>query len=330
MSKLSLSLATTPYDHVSDLTSGRIDVEGIDLTCLHLQTEEVFFRTVVYGDFDISEISMAKYAARRSQGDESLVAIPVFPSRVPRHSAIYVRRNGPVTTPADLVGRRVGLPEWAETALVYVRGFLAHDYGIDLASIAWVQAGVNEPGRTEKVKLQLPPGVTIAAMPDKSLNDMLLSGEVDAIMCARPPQAFAVEGGGPIRRLFEDFLDVESRHVRETGIFPIMHTVVIRGVILEKHPWVAMNLYKAFDEAKRRSVARILSATASAVPIPWCYERARRDMDVFGGEYWPYGIEPNRRTLDAFLHYAHEQGVCHRRMAPEELFAHQVQQRFRV
>jgi 4,5-dihydroxyphthalate decarboxylase len=328
MSKLSLSLATTYYDHVADLTAGRIEAEGIDLTCLHLPTEEVFFRTIVHGEFDVSEISFAKYVARRSQGDDSLLAIPVFPSRVPRHSALYVRAGGPVATPADLVGRRVGLPEWAETALVYVRGFLAHDYGIDLAAIAWVQAGVNEPGRTEKVALALPPGIAITAVRDKCLNDMLLAGEVDAVMCARPPRAFA-EGAG-IRRLFEDFLEVEARHVRATGIFPIMHTVVIRKTILDRHPWVAMSLYKAFEEAKRRSVARIMSPTASAVPIPWCYERARRDGDVFGGDYWPYGIEPNRRTLDAFLRYAEEQGVCRRPLEPEEIFVREVQQRFRV
>lgn len=329
MPNISLTLAITPYDHVADLTSGRIPIEGIDLTCLQLQTEEVFFRTAVYREFDVSEMSMAKYASMRSQGDASLIAIPVFPSRVPRHSAIYIRRGGPVKTPADLSGKRLGVPEWAETALVYARGLLQHQYGVDLKSIRWFQAGVNEPGRTEKVALKLPAGLSLAPVKDKSLNDMLLSGELDAIMCARPPRAFG-DKDSQITRLFEDFLEIEEKYVRETGIFPIMHAVVLRKDVMDKYPWAAMNLYKAFEEAKRRSVERILSATISAVPIPWCYERARRDLDVFGKDYWPYGIEANSTTLEAFLQYAHEQGVCHRLMEPEEIFAREVQQRFRV
>ncbi len=329
MSNISLTLAITPYDHVADLTSGRIRIEGIDLTCLQLQTEEVFFRTAVYREFDVSEMSMAKYASMRSQGDDSLVAIPVFPSRVPRHSAIYIRRGGAIKQPADLAGKRIGVPEWAETALVYARGLLRHQYGVDLNSIRWFQAGVNDLGRTEKVALKLPAGLSLTPVKDNSLNDMLLAGELDAIMCARAPHAFH-EKNSRITRLFEDFLEIEERYVRQTGIFPIMHAVVLRQDVIEKYPWAAMNLFKAFEEAKRRSVERVLSSTASAVPVPWCYERARRDLDVFGKEYWPYGIEPNRTTLEAFLQYADEQGVCHRRMKPEEIFARQVQQHFRV
>jgi 4,5-dihydroxyphthalate decarboxylase len=234
-----------------------------------------------------------------------------------------------VSKPADLVGKRIGIPEWAETALVYVRGFLAHQYGIDLASIQWFQAGVNEPGRTEKVALKLPAGVSVTPIKEKCLNDMLLAGELDVVMCAHAPHAFGSKES-KIRRLFDDFIDVEERYVRETGIFPIMHTIVISKDVLSKNPWVAMNMQKAFEEAKRCSVERILASTVSSVPIPWCYERARRDLDVFGKEYWPYGIESNRKTLEAFLQYAHEQGVCHRHLAPEEIFARQVQQKFKV
>ena len=329
MSRLHLSLAITPYDHVSDLTSGRVLVEGVDLTCLHFQTEEVFFRAIVYRDFDVSEISMAKYASMRSQGDDSLIAIPVFPSRMPRHSAIYVRRDGPIKAPADLIARRVGVPEWAETALVYARGLLVHQYGVDLSSIMWYQAGVNQPGRTEKVELKLPPGITITSVPDKSLNEMLVGDELDAVICARPPDAF-MAGHPNITRLFENFVEVEERYVRETSIFPIMHTVVIRKNILDRDPWVAMNLFKAFEQAKRRSIERLLSITVPSVPLPWCYARAQKDLDVFGKEYWPYGIENNRTTLGAFLLYAYEQGICHRKMDVDELFARQVRQHFRV
>jgi len=328
-SRLPLTLAITHYDHVSDLTSGRVAIEGVDLHALELQTEEVFFRTIVFRDFDISEISLAKYTSMRSQGNDSLIAIPVFPSRVPRHSAIYVKQGGPVEKPSDLFGRRVGVPEWAETALVYTRGAIAHQYGVPLASIRWFQGGVNEAGRTEKVALKLPEGLSYTQVRDKSLNEMLLAGELDAVMCAHPPDAFA-DGSGRIRRLFENWLEVEEQYVRETGIFPIMHTVVIRKAVLDANPWVAMNVYKAFEEAKRRSVERMLFIGVSHVPIPWCYEHARRSLDVFGKTYWPYGIEDNATTLKAFLQYAYEQGVIHRMLEPEEIFAEQVQQHFRV
>lgn len=327
--KLPLTLAITHYEHVSDLTSGRVAVDGVDLNAQELQTEEIFFREIVYRDFDVSEISMAKYCSMRSQGDDSLIAIPVFPSRVPRHSAIYVRRGGPVSEPRDLTGKRVGIPEWAETALVYTRGALVHQYGLDLAAINWVQGGVNEAGRTEKVALKLPQGVSVTPVRDKSLDAMLVSGELDAVMCAHPPDSFT-DGTGGIRRLFEDFITVEERYVRETGIFPIMHTVVVKNRVLDRDPWVAMNVFKAFEEAKRRSIERMLFIGVSHVPIPWCYERARQALDVFGKTYWPYGIEDNRTTLEAFLQYAFEQGICHRRLQPEEIFAEQVQQHFRV
>ena len=329
MARLPLSLALNQYDHTADLISGRVQVQGVELTCLTLQVEEIFFRTFVYRDFDVSEVSMAKYCSMISQGDNSLVGIPVFPSRVPRHSSIYVRRDGPVRQPADLAGRKVGLPEWAQTAAVYSRGLLAHHYGIDLASIEWIQAGVDQPGRIEKVQLNLPPGVKVTPRPDKSLNEMLLSGDIDAVFTAHALPSF--EQGHPnIRRLFEDFLDVEMRYVKETRIFPIMHTVAIRRELVERHPWLPMNLFKAFEEAKNRSLARAQSITATSYPIPWCYEHARRAKATFGEDFWPYGIDANRTTLNAFLQYAHEQGVCHRRLAPEDLFAPQVQERFGI
>ncbi len=329
MSRLPLTLAISHYDHVNELVAGRVPVEGVDLTCLLLQIEEIFFRTFTYREFDVSEVSMAKYSSLVSQGDAPFVAIPVFPSRVPRHSSIYVRRDGAVQKPADLAGRKVGIPEWAQTAAVYSRGLLVHQYGVDLAAIDWVQAGVDQPGRTEKVKLNLPRGVKLTPRPDKSLSEMLISGEIDAALSAHPPSCF--EHGHPnIKRMFEDFLDVELNYVRETGILPIMHTVAFRKDVLDRHPWAAMNLFDAFEEAKRRSVERIFAPTSTVFPIPWHYEYARRTRDIFGDDYWPYGIEGNRRTLDAFCQYTYEQGVCHRRLQPEELFAPQAQRRFKV
>ena len=319
MSKLSLTLAIPDYDHTRDLVSGRVQAEGIELTCLVYPVEEIFYRFIVYKEWEVSEISFAKYCALRAQGSNDFVALPVFPSRVFRHSSFYVREGGPVKTFADLKGRKVGIPEWAQTAAVYSRGFLQDQYGIALSSIQWVQAGVNQPGRVEKVELNLPKGVEITRVADKSLNEMLLKGEIDAMMVARAPDAF-VKGDPNIRRLADDIIPVETEYYKKTGIFPIMHAVAVRREVLDKNPWVARNLFTAFEEAKRRSIERVMEATVSLFPIPWYFEHARRGVELFGKDYFPYGIEPNRRTLEAFVKYAYEQGVCKRHLDVDELF----------
>jgi 4,5-dihydroxyphthalate decarboxylase len=329
MNEVPLTLAISRYDHVEDLVSGRVVPEGIHLTCLSLPIEEIFFRFLKYREWDVSEVSFAKYASLISQGDRSLTAIPVFPSRIFRHSSIYVRRDGAFRTPQDLAGKRIGLPEWAQTAAVYSRGLLAHQYGIDIAGIEWIQAGVNEPGRSEKVALNLPPGIRLTPAPTKSLSGMLVEGEVDAVLSAHAPDCF--ENAHPnITRLFEDYMTVEADYYRATGIFPIMHVIALKREAVEAHPWIAMNLFKAFEEAKRRSVARALEVTAPRFPIPWCFEHTRQAQKLFGQDHWPYGVDANRTTLEAFLQYAHDQGVCHRRLAPEDLFPEQVLSQVRV
>ena len=329
MTPLPLTLAISEYDHVRDLVSGRVKPEGIALTALSLPIEEIFYRFTLHREWDVSEMAMGKYVSLRSQGDTSLTALPVFPSRVFRHSSIYVRSDAALRSPEDLRGRRVGVPEWAQTAAIYSRGFLQHQYGIPLAEIRWVQAGVNEPGRTEKVALKLPPGVAVGRPDGKSLDGMLLAGEIDAMLTAHAPASF--EAGDPrVRRLIPDFRPVEEAYWRQTGIFPIMHCIAVKTSVLEAHPWVAMNLLTAFEEAKRRSIVRTFEATASRFPIPWHFEHAREHAALFGGEYWPYGIERNRTTLEAFLRYGHEQGVCHRLLTPEELFPKEVRTAFKV
>lgn len=329
MKKVALTAALADYDHVRDLALGRVQADGIDLTCLTLPIEEIFFRFIVYREWEVSEISFAKYVALTAQGDESYWAIPVFPSRVFRHSSIYVRSDGPVASVDDLKGRRVGLPEWAQTAAVYSRGFLQYQYGIDLASVEWVQAGVNQPGRIEKVDIDLPRGVKLTRRPDSSLNEMLLSGEIDAALAARPPDAF-VHNDPRVKRLIQNYREVEAEYYLSTRIFPIMHTVAVRRDVVQSHPWVVRNLFKAFDEAKKRSVARALESTASLFPIPWGNEHAEQGLKLLGKDYFPYGIEENRTTLSAFLRYAHEQGVCRRLLDVEELFPPQMQSTFKV
>jgi len=324
-----LTLAMSDYDHVRDLMYGRVGVEGVQLMPLTLSIEEIFYRFTKYREWDLSEMSMGKYVSLLSQNDFSLTAIPVFPSRVFRHSSIYIRRDGPVKTPGDLKGKRIGLPEWAQTAAVYSRGMLMHEYGLKLQDVEWIQAGVNQPGRVEKVTLNLPEAVRYQSAPTKTLNGMLLSGEVDAVLSAHPPEAFKAAHPN-VGRMFENYREVEEAYYRKTGIFPIMHTVAIRKPVLELYPWVAMNLFRAFEEAKGRSLARALEVTAPRFPVPWCFEYAQRCTEVFGKDLFPYGVEPNRTTLEAFVTYAWEQGVCHRKVAVEELFPPALTTSFKV
>ena len=329
MKPLQLTLAMGDYDHIRDLASGVVRAAGIELRYLDLPLEEIFFRFIKHREWDISEMSFGKFVSLASQGDRSFVGIPVFPSRVFRLSSFYVREGGRVQSPADLAGARIGVPEWAQTAAIYSRGYIAHELGIALESSQWVQAGVNEAGRAEKVALQLPAGIRLKQEPSRSLNQMLLAGDIDVILSARQPRAFT-EGDPEVTRLFKAFRQDEEAYYAKSGVFPIMHVVALRREVYEAHPWVAMNLQKAFEEAKTRSLARLSDMTASHAPLAWLTDHVARMRELFGADPWPYGIEPNRRTLEAFLDFALEQGVCHRKLAPEDLFAREVQTSVKV
>lgn len=326
MGKVSLTLAIGDYEHTRDLATGEVPVQGASLNVLHLPPEEAFYRFTFYREWEVSEMSMGKYVSLRSQNDKTITAIPVFPSRVFRQSMIYVAEGSEFVKPEQLKGRRIGVPEWAQTAVIYARGYLAHQAKVPVASIDWVQAGVNDPGRVEKVKLKLPKGVRLRPEPARSLNDMLLAGDLDAVLSARPPRGF----GKGIRRLFSDYEAVEQAYFEKTGVFPIMHVIVVKTDVLESHPWLAMNLYKAFEEAKQRSIARLSDITASHAPFAWLGPYTERMKRMFGEDFWPYGLEKNRTTLQAFVDFAYEQGVCHRRLDLEELFPRQVLTSFRV
>jgi 4,5-dihydroxyphthalate decarboxylase len=313
---LPLALAVGTYDHVRDLQP-----LGISLNTINLAIEEIFFRFTRFREWDVSEMSFGKIVALMAEPDPAIVAIPVFVSRVFRHSAIYLRKGSGIARPQDLAGRRVGVPEWAQTATIYVRGMLAHEYGVDLKSIAWTQAGVGQPGRIEKVPLYLPEGLRVTPAPERSLKEMLAKGDLDAVISARDP-------GG--ERLFPDYPEQELAYFRKTHIFPIMHVVVLRRDVYERNRWIAMNLLQAFEEAKNLSLARAVEIGASATPVAWLSDHARRWRETAGDDFWPYGIERNRPTLEAFLQYAFEQGVCRRRLKPEELFAPETLESYKI
>jgi 4,5-dihydroxyphthalate decarboxylase len=327
MSGLNLTLAIGDYDHVRDLVSEEVQAEGIDLTCMRFSVEETFFRFARFREWDVSEFSLAKYCSLRASGDDSLTAIPAFPSRSFRHAAIFIRPDGPRDEPNGLACTRIGVPEWTQTATVYARGLLQHQYGLDLREIQWFQGGTNEPGRIEGIKLDPPPGFSLTPVPDRSLSDMLVAGELDAVIAAHAPHAF--ESGQAVR-LFSDPRAEEEAYYRDTSVFPIMHVVALRRDVYDEHPWIAMNLYSAFREAKRRALERALDTNAPRYPVPWSPANAQRAVEIFGPDFWPYGLEDNRTTLDTFLEYAYEQGACSKRLTPDDLFPPEVKTEFRI
>lgn len=327
--RVPISLAISDYEHVRDLSSGVVGVEGVDLIPLEHSVEEIFYRFTEFREWHAAEMSMARYVSMRAAGDDSLTAIPVFPSRVFRHSSFYVRRDAGFSDGADLAGKRIGIPEWAQTAGVYARGLLVHEYGVPLTEVRWVQGGVNQAGRRERVPVAFPDGVEVEVVSDRSLNDMLVAGDLDAVISARPPLDFT--DGGAVVRLFDDFRPLEADYLKRTGIFPIMHTIALRRDVVDEHPWVARNLLTAFEQAKERSLARAADITQSRWPIPWSFATLDTGRETFGGgNPWPYGIEQNRTTLEAFLAFCAEQGVARRQLEPEDIFARETHTEHRV
>lgn len=318
---ISLSLACNAYDHVRDVLSGAVRPAGIDLIPLELEIEEIFYRFTKFREWQASEMSFGKVVSLLSEDRPQIIALPVFVSRVFRHSALYVPEGSPIRTPKDLEGRRVGIPEWAQTAGIFVRGMLTEEYGVDLAKIHWVQAGVRQPGRVEKVELRLAPGVQIERHADRTLVGMLDKGEIDAVMSAREV---------PAPRLFKDYRSAEAEYWKKTRIFPIMHVLVLRRDAYEANRWIAMNLFKAFEEAKRRSLARVQEFGLSHLPLPWVPDHARQWRALAGEDFWPYGVEPNRPTLEAFFRYAYQQGVAKKHLRMEDVFAPETREHFRI
>jgi 4,5-dihydroxyphthalate decarboxylase len=324
MPRLALSLAIGDYDHASDVLDGHVPVEGVELIVSRLPTEEIFHRFLLHHEWDIAEVSLGKYVAMRAAGDSAITALPVFLSRAFRHSMFYVREDAGLRSPADLAGRTIGVPEWAQTAGIYGRGWLCGtgkaSGNVPLSAVRWVQAGLHQPGRAEKVALALPAGVELRVEPRRTLDQMLLDGEIDCVMSAAAPRSFLQPGAVRVVRLVPDYRAAEEAWYRETGIYPVMHALAVRSELLARHPWLAMNLYRAFDDARRRSMARLDDIGASHVPMPWLKDQCERMRELFGADWFPYGIAANRVTLEALCRFAHEQGLTGAPIRPEALF----------
>ncbi len=318
-SRLKLSIATTDYDHFRDFRFGLVQAEGIDhIWCTHGH-HEIFARQTFNREWDVSEMSFAKFSAQITRENADLVGLPIVCSRLFRFSSFYVNKNSGIKTVQDLKGKRIGSPEWAHSAAVYMRGWMHNEMGVKLQDVHWYQAGANDAGRIEKVELDLPPGVKLTRVADKSLSEMLASGEIDCAIIARPPTCF-LKGDPNIERLYPDYVGMEEEYYARTKVWPIMHIIAMKKAILDEHPWVARSLVNAFQESKRRSLERLFDPAVSRYPLAWLPTYARKMRDMFDGDPFPYGIEENRPTWEQMLLYTHQQGIAHRLATPDEIF----------
>jgi 4,5-dihydroxyphthalate decarboxylase len=319
-----LTLACWDYDRTRALMDGSVTPDGIELVYLNQPVEETFFRMMRYREYDASEMSLSSYVASLQNENPPFVAIPAFPSRFFRHSCIFISAKSGIRKPEDLKGKRIGVPEYQMTAPVWIRGILSDDYGVKVTDCEHFSGGEEEPGRDEKLKINVPSHIRLKAIPgDKTLSRMLADGELDALVTARAPSTFHTEPGN-VKRLFPNYVELEKDYYRRTRIFPTMHTVVVRRDVYAKNPWIAQSLYKAFTEAKARAYALYNQTAALPAMVPWLVaelEEARREM---GEDWWPYGLEPNRKALETFLRYHHEQGLSKRLFKPAELFARET------
>ncbi len=329
MPKLPLSFACWDYDRMRPLQDGRVRPEGIDLTHLVLPVEETFYRQLRHQEFDVSEMSLSSYLLTLDQPDPPFVALPVFPSRFFRHQSIYVNAHSGVSKPADLVGKRVGTPEFQMTAGVWQRGILADDYGVPVESMNYWTGALEGRGRFEKIPLELPESIHVTPIgPNQNLSAMLASGQLDAILTAPQPSCFGREPH--IRHLFENFRAVEQDYFRRTAIFPIMHTVVIKRSVYERNPWVARELYKAFDSALRIAYDDLLQRSALKVMLPWLHDHVEETIAELGPGFWDYGLEPNRHVLETFARYSHAQGLARKQYSAEEIVLAEASESYRV
>jgi 4,5-dihydroxyphthalate decarboxylase len=325
---LPVTLACGPYDRTAALADGRVTVEGVDLRYVHLEPEEIFYRMVSHGEFDAAELSLSTYLLTHL-ADGPFVAIPVFPSRMFRHTSVYINENtfDPSRSAVEqLAGKTVGLAEYQLTANVWIRGILAEHYGVPVTSVRYRTGGLNQAGRVEKVELRLPPEIDIAPAPaGRTLSDLLAAGELDAVYTPRAPDSF---GAGPVWRLFKDTRAEEERYFEQSGIFPIMHVVVIHRRVYERNRWLAQELIKAFTEAKEIAYAQLARTVALSVSLPFVREEYEQTVTRMGSDYWAYGLAANRDVLETFCRYAMEQGLVTSKPDVDSLFVPETADQF--
>lgn len=321
MGDLSVSLACCRTSRTEAIFARHIRPLGIDLACLDLWSHEIFQRMAHFQEFDVSEMSLSSYLIARDQGTPRLMAIPVFLQRAFRLKGIYIRTDAGIATPADLRGRRMGVPEYQLTTAVWVRGILQDVYGVAPQEIRWVQAGLEEAGRMDRLPIRLPPSIDFTQAPDRCLNEMMAAGDIDAIISSRPP----LHQGRPlpnVRRLFPAYKEEEQRFFKATGIFPIIHTVAMREELYQRHPWIAVELFRMFDASRELWLRELRAKGPQKAGVPWVDEAIEEVLSLMGESFWTYGLDPvNTQVVETLSRYSAQQGLIRRPFAAAELFA---------
>lgn len=328
MAKLNLSVAVGPYDRTRALIDGTVKIDGVEPTCMTLSPEEIFFRALRHTEFDICELSLSSFTVKTAQGGGPYVGVPCFVSRAFRHNAIWVRTDR-IKKPQDLKGKKVGLPEYQLTANVWARAVLEDDFGVRPSDVQWVRGGIADADRPEKIKITLPKDVRLEDAPaGKSISALLAEGAIDGFIAPRPP---ALPRNTPnVGWLFPDPVVAAQDYFKRTGIFPIMHLVGVRRTIVEQHPWLPAAVFKAFSQAKDVALEALEDPSASKVTLPFMEERVAEARATMGDDFWSYGLEANRKTLENFLKHHHAQGLSSRLVKPEELFHPGTHEQFKI
>jgi 4,5-dihydroxyphthalate decarboxylase len=325
MSNLKLTLACWDYDRTRPLLDGRVKADGIDLEIAVLRPRQAFQRMLDHKEFQVSELSLASYVALKGRGYCPFAAVPVALSKIFRHSSIYVRTGAGIAKPQDLKGKRVGTSQWSSTGLVFMRGMLQHDYGVMARDIHWFMGRLNSFVEPPLIPLDLPNEIRLDFLPGQAtLEQMFAAGELDALLSLYIPELF-LEGSSKIARLFPNYKAVEQGYYRRTGIFPIMHIVVLREDVYRAHPWAARSIYQAFLQARDLAVDGLYDTDTLRLVLPWLIDHIEEAERVFGKEFWAYGLEPNRPTFEAIGRYVHEQSLSPRVVGPDELFLPDVE-----
>ena len=321
MAKLKLSIAVGDYDRTRPLFDGAVQIDGVDPTFMALEPEEIFFRAFRHAEFDVCELSLSTFAVQTAAGECPYVGVPVFPSRAFRHTSIYIRTDRGIRTPADLKGKRVGVPEYQLTAAVWARMILQEEHGVNPADIIWIRGAYEQPsGRPEKIALNLPPNIRIEpAPPNTTISGLLANGEIDALIGPRMPSCFE-QGHPQVGWLYPDPTRAAADWFRKRRIFPIMHLVGIRRALAGQQAWLPAAVCKAFEQAKAIAVKKLADTSVTKVTLPFVEEQLRAARDLMGRDFWSYGFRENRPVLETFLRYHHAEGLSSRLLTPEELF----------
>lgn len=324
---LKLKIAGYDVNRVKVLAQGKVKIEGCDFTFTKEAIGDLNTNTFSGAqDYDVTEVGLHPFMlAYANDGFRDYSLLPIFPLRVFRHKSIFIRNDRGINKPEDLMGKTIGTPGYSSTSLTWIRGMLKDEYGVDPKDINWVtsnkDSSADTSGNISKNEQIVPDGIKMTLGPaGKDESQLLADGDVDALFHAAVPKCF-VQGHPKVDRLFADSRKAERAYYSKTEIFPIMHVVAIRKSLLQEHPEVAKSVFNAYAESKKLDYQYMLKLGWAYDSLPWYTQEMESTIELMGNNFWPYGIEPNRKTLETLFRYSYEQELAQKELSINELFA---------